>query len=180
VAPVQYDQMRRLPLAEAATTLGSNRTLFRLGTVQLATVLGFESIVGDHVRRFTQDGANVILVLAQNDWWGRSGGYYQHMGVTRLRAVENRRAVVMSTMSGGTTIFQPTGETTEASGWMEQGLVPLDVPIYRAQTIYAAHGDWVGLWALWIAVLGHIIAFLAARVIPQEQPAPRRMAIPFR
>lgn len=145
---VRYDQMRRIPFADAEGTTGTDRVLFGSGSTQIATTLGFESVFGDHVRQFTLGGANLIVVLSRNDLWGRSAGLDQHLQITRLRAIESRRAVVLSTMSGVSALIHPNGTIDTVAGWMEEGVVPLDVPTYRGASLYVRYGDWLGRLAL--------------------------------
>ena len=175
-APVQYDQMRRVPFADAAGTTGTGRVLFGSGGTQIAATIGFESLFGDHVRRFAQDGANLFVVLARNDLWGRSAGLYQHLQFTRLRAIETRRAVVLSTVSGVSALIRPSGEIDEVAGWMEEGLTSIDVPTYRGETFYVRHGDWLGRWALVLALVLNLALAALRQLFPDVslRPRPRR------
>lgn len=162
-APMRYDQMRRLPLADARTPGGSSRVLFPASGARLATTLGFESVYGDHLRTFAREGADAVVVLAQTGWWGR-GGQAQHLAFTRFRAIETRRTVVVAAVSGGSSLVTPTGEVETLAGWMQPALVPLDVPLYREATVYAVHGDWVGRFALWLALGINALLFLVPRL----------------
>jgi apolipoprotein N-acyltransferase len=166
-SPVRYDQMRRVPFADAAGPAGSGRVLFGSGSTRIAATIGFESLFGDHVRRFALDGAGFLVVLARNDLWGRSSGLYQHLQLTRLRAIETRRSVVLSTMSGVSALIHPSGQIDEVAGWMEQGLTTVDVPTHRAETFYVRHGDWLGRWAVVFALLLHGGLVALRRFFPQ-------------
>ncbi len=150
---VRYDQMRRMPVADAPAVLGTQRTLMPVGGVRVATLLGFESLYGDHARRFADQGADLFVVLAQSDRWGQSPGLEQHLHATRLRAIETRRPVVVTSAGGISAVITPFGQIEQAADWMQQGLVPLDVPMVRMDTYYTRHGDWVGRWALAGALL---------------------------
>lgn len=150
-APLRYDQMRRMPMADARVPRGSSRVLFPVGGARLATAIGFESVYGDHLRTFARDGADAFVVLAQTGWWGR-GGQAQHLAFTRFRAIETQRAVVVATVGGGSAMVTPTGEIETLAGWMQPALVPLDVPLYRQATVYTTHGDWPGRLAMWVAL----------------------------
>ena len=169
-APVlRHDQMHRVPVADPPGVLGDRRTLFPVGGARVAPLLGFESLFGDHARRFAADGADLFVVLAQSDRWGPSGGLAQHLHMTRLRAIETRRVVVVTSVGGVSALVQPSGEIEQTTGWMEQGLVPLDVPMYRSETLYARHGDWVGRWALagmfLLLVATSLVAYLRPRLV---------------
>lgn len=164
---VRYDQMRSVPFADAESAAGNSRVLFEADGAEVATTVGFESIFGDHVRQFTADGADLIVVLSRNDLWGRSSGLYQHLQFTRLRAIESRRAVVLSTVSGISALIHPTGEIEEIAGWMDQDVEPIQVPTYRAETFYVRHGDWLGQWALGLGLLYNLAAIALSVFFPE-------------
>ncbi|HEX8299503.1 MAG TPA: nitrilase-related carbon-nitrogen hydrolase, partial [Rubricoccaceae bacterium] len=163
----RYDQMRRIPVADVPASPGERRQLLPVGGVRVAALLGFESLFGNHVRHFARDGADLFVVLARSDRWGRSSGPYQHLHATRLRAIETRRSVVVASAGGLSAVVAPSGRIEQTSGWMEQNLVPLDVPLYRAETFYAQHGDWVGRWAFMAALLLYAAAAAVAFVWPR-------------
>lgn len=173
-AVTRYDQMRHVPVADAPSVPGLQRTLLPVGGVHVAALLGFESLFGDHARRFAQEGADLFVVLPQSDRWGRSGGIDQHLKATRLRAIETRRAVLVASVGGVSALVHPSGQIDAATGWMEQGLIPLDVPTYRSETVYTRHGDWVGRWATGGAVLLYLIAGVVFYLRPDAPKRPVR------
>ena len=150
---VRYDQMRPVRFADFEAAPGSQRVLLEADGVRVATAVGFESLYGDHLRRFTAGGANLFVVLSRNDLWGRSAGLYQHLQITRLRAIESRRAVLLSSVSGVSAFIGPSGRIDQIGGWMDQDAEPVEVPTYRGETFYVRHGDWVGVWALVLGLL---------------------------
>lgn len=175
---VRYDQMRRVPFADVEAASGSDRVLFEAGGTKIGTAVGFESLFGDHVRRFTHDGANLIVVLSRNDLWGRSAGLYQHLQYTRLRAIESRRAVVLSTVSGISAVIHPSGAIEEVAGWMDQDVQSVSVPTYRGETFYVRHGDWLGRWALGLALALNLGGIALSVFVPEVAPKKRRATRP--
>ncbi len=167
---LRYDQMRRVPFADVQAATGSSRVLLSTGSTDIATAVGFESMYGDHVRRFTQQGAGLIVALSRNDLWGRSAGLYQHLQFTRLRAIESRRAVVLSTVSGVSALILPGGDVEEIAGWMDQDVAGVDVPTFRGETFYVRHGDWVGQWALALALAFNLGVIGLSVVAPEALP----------
>ncbi len=163
----RYDQMRRMPVADAPAQAGTERHLLPVGGARVAALLGFESLFGDHARRFALDGADMFVVLARSDRWGESSGPYQHLHATRLRAIETRRSVVVVSAGGLSAVVSPSGRIEQTSGWLEQNLVPTDVPLYRSSTFYMRHGDWVGRWALGGALLLSLAAAFSEFLLPR-------------
>ncbi|WP_420457385.1 apolipoprotein N-acyltransferase [Rubrivirga sp.] len=172
---LRYDQMRGVPFADREAAAGTDRVLFDADGTEIATAVGFESMFGDHVRRFTEAGADIIVVLSRNDLWGRSAGLYQHLQFTRMRAIESRRAVVISTVNGISALIHPSGEIEETAGWMDQDTRALQVPTFRGETFYVRHGDWLGRWALGLALVFNLGA-IAVSVYAPELVRSRRLA----
>ena len=173
-----YRQMRRVSFADEAGDLGERRTLLQTDRAEIAATVGFESVFGDHVRRFAQGGADLIVVLSRNDLWGQSAGLYQHLMFTRLRAVESRRSVVLSAVSGGSALIHPSGAVTEVAGWMESEVASVEVPLFRGETFYVRHGDWLGRLALVLSLVGTVGLVGGGRHVLKKVPptAARRRA----
>lgn len=167
-----YRQMRKIPFADAAGQTSDHRVILDAEGADIGATVGFESVFGDHMRRFAQDGADLIVVLSRNDLWGQSSGLYQHLMFTRLRAIESRRAVVLSTVSGVSAMIQPSGAVNEMAGWMESEVSSVDVPLYRGETFYARHGDWLGRWALVLALAFSVGIVVVGRYFPDALPRP--------
>jgi len=94
-----------LPLTGAFIS-GNEYTLFKLSTLnpQLSTNFGvlicFEDIFSDMVRRFVKDGADFMVNMTNDAWFGRSSAAYQHAANSVFRAIENRRPFVRSANTG--------------------------------------------------------------------------------
>ncbi|MEL6616545.1 MAG: apolipoprotein N-acyltransferase, partial [Bacteroidota bacterium] len=121
---IRYDQSRRVPILEAvpssisrsvgdavpAFSLGSQRRLLPAGRTQLAATVGYESVYGDHTRRFVNDGANLLVALAPAS--GGLAGRRHHLDFIRLRALETGRAVVVAAPHEGSARVLPDGRAT--------------------------------------------------------------------
>lgn len=162
--------VRRTALTRAAPH-DDAPTLFANGGVQVAALVGVEARSGALVRAHADDGANLVVVLARSGKSGGEGAHVKDLALARLRAIETRRSVVVTSASGATAMFSPAGQTDRLAGWMEQGLIPLDVPTYRTSTFYVRHGDWLGRLALGLGVALH----LGLAAIAYVRPTPNRL-----
>ncbi|MEQ9334200.1 apolipoprotein N-acyltransferase [Thalassobaculum sp.] len=82
------------------------------------------------------------LLNPTNDaWYGRSSGPYQHLAITRMRAVEEGLPVVRAANTGISFVADPYGRTLARLGLGETG--SLDAPLSRAlpPTVYSRIGD---------------------------------------
>lgn len=184
-APIRYDQARRVPVLEAvpsaiarrvgdavpAFELGSRRALLPAGRTNLAASVGYEAVFGDHVRRFVDDGANLLVSLAPPT--GGLAGRRQHLAFMRLRALETGRAVVVASPSRGSALVLPDGRATPlVSTSVPEGL-RVEAPIYTGRTPYVRWGDWVGQLALLLSVVAHV-GFYSIYRSRAKKPTKRR------
>lgn len=181
--PMRYDKMKLVPFAEyvpfsrgiawlrrlaipaggvSGYVPGTAQTMLAVPDTTAATNVGvlicFESVFGNYARRYVEQGADVLVTLAQDGWWGRTPGYRQHAAFTRLRAVELQRAVLQVTVSGTSALYLPSGEAAFETGWMERMARIDPVPLYTARSLFARWGDWISPLALLGTVLTAVMA----------------------
>ena len=89
---------------------GSHRTVFNLDGHRFGVFVCYESIFGDEVRQFALNGAEVLVNISDDGWYGDSGAPWQHLNMVRMRAVENRRWILRSTNTGVTTAIDTRGQ----------------------------------------------------------------------
>jgi apolipoprotein N-acyltransferase len=109
----------------------------------------YEAIFPDEIRRFTKNGAELLINISNDGWFGRSSAPAQHLMMARVRAVENRRWLLRDTNNGYTVDIDPYGRIVASLPTDIRG--ELDVP-YAFQsdlTPYARFGDWFA----WLCVL---------------------------
>ncbi len=146
------DAMTIPPTVDPRLGHGNQANVLRGGQFTAGTTIGSESLHGDHVREYVSGGADMIVSLAQNGWWSYSPSAVQHLNLTRLRAIETRRAVVISTVSGTSGIIYPDGSVERLAGWMQEEVAEREIPLRDEQTFYVKHGDWPGRYSLIPAV----------------------------
>lgn len=109
----------------------------------------YDSVFPDWVRRFVRDGAGFIAVITNDGWWGNTSGHLQHFDFARLRAIENRRAVIRSANNGISGMIYADGRVHSRTDYWERTALRLDVPVSQVQTLYTRFGDWIG----WVSLL---------------------------
>ena len=67
----------------------------------------YEAAFPDLVRQFAAAGANVLVNLSNDGYFGHSEARAQHLLIARMRAVENRRYLIRSTNDGLSAIVDP-------------------------------------------------------------------------
>lgn len=136
--------------------LGRNdkATVFEKGGVKYGPAICYEGIYGDCFARFVREGAEVMLVMSNDGWWGNTPGHRRLFDYCRLRAVETRRAIARSANTGVSGFITPRGDVVEKMGWDERGVLTSSVEVREDKTLYVNYGDWVGRVALLVSLLG--------------------------
>lgn len=140
-------------------TPGENLTVMALPNrnVRIGTVICYESIFPDLVRRFVDGGANVLVVMTNDAWFGTSSAPMQHFSMAVLRAVENGVPIIRAANTGISGFISATGEIS--------GLTPLLMPttttqsirpVYRTPTLYTQYGDVFGVVCCLLALVGAV------------------------
>jgi apolipoprotein N-acyltransferase len=120
----------------------------------------YEAIFPNEIRRFTLAGAQLLVNISDDGWFGGSGAPAQHVAMARVRAVENRRWLLRDTNDGVTVSVDPYGRVVARLPADIRG--ELDAPYaFRADlTPYARWGDWLP----WLCVLAALmLVWMVAR-----------------
>ena len=112
---------------------------------------------------FVRNGAQVIGVISNDGWWGDTPGYKHLFSLSRLRAIEHRRAVVRSANTGQSGFISPRGDVGSTLGWEERGVLTEEVTLNRATTFYTRHGDFLARIANYLLLLC-VLYYVAYRV----------------
>lgn len=120
-----------------------------------APIICYESIYSDYITDYVRRGANVLAVITNDGWWGETPGFRQHMNMSRLRAIENRRWVARSANTGISCFINPSGEVLQAQPWNKAAAIKMAVLPAGELTFYSKNGDWISriCWPLAIIAL---------------------------
>jgi apolipoprotein N-acyltransferase len=128
----------------------------------------YEAIFPDFVRGFATRGADLLVNVTNDGWYGRTSAPYQHLAMARFRAVENGRYLVRAANTGITAVVDTRGRVLARTSLFERTVLVREVPLVTGTTFYARHGD-VFAWAC----LGATVAFTASAFTRKRQGAPR-------
>jgi apolipoprotein N-acyltransferase len=114
----------------------------------------YEAIFPGEIRRFTANGAQLLINISNDGWFGRSAAPAQHLMMARVRAVESRRWLLRDTNNGYTVSVDPYGRVVASMATDVRGELDAPYDFRRDLTPYARFGDWFsGLCVLVSVVL---------------------------
>src|SRR5215467_7958188 len=136
------------------------------GGMKFGVFICYEAIYPGEVRQFAANGADLLLNISNDGWFGRSAAAEQHLHMVRVRAVENRRWIVRATNSGFTASIDPYGRIFEPLPPDVREAADLPYDFRTDETIYTRFGDWFA----WLCVLVSVI--LVASTFERRTEAP--------
>ncbi len=125
-----YDKMHLVPFGEyepfplihrVVSSVSSEVGGFKKGTnrvdgtlpngFKFGVYICYEAIYPGEIREFAEQGANLLINISNDGWFGKSAAAEQHLRMARMRAVENRRWLLRVTNNGITAVVDPYGRT---------------------------------------------------------------------
>lgn len=131
----------RLVVAVGDFEPGDPGRVLNLDNRRLGIQICYEIIFPGGCRQLVAGGADIIINITNDAWYGRTGAPYQHFSMTVLRAVENRRAVVRAANTGISGWVDPRGRIRDATSIFVESVRSYQVPEGRGQTVYGRLGD---------------------------------------
>lgn len=125
--------------------MGKDSTVFRhesSGHRFLAMVC-YESIFPEFVASFVAGGAEFLVFITNDSWWGNTSGARQHQQYAVLRAVENRRWVARCANGGISSFIDPSGTLYDVTAMYEPAYIQRTIFPQSYNTFYSLHGDWI-------------------------------------
>ena len=120
---------------------GEDFKVFRCKGIQFSDLICYESSLPRIAREFVRNGAEILMIQANDGWLGKSAGPYQHFELARLRAIENRTPVVRSGNTGISGVILPTGEVKRKIHLGVEAVFKETVPLYNSSSYYNRYGD---------------------------------------
>ena len=142
---------------------GKEHTLFAHPEATFAVLICFESVFPDLARHRVQTGAQLLINITNDSWFGRTAGPYQHAQLAVLRAVENRTSIARCATSGISVFIDPFGRTFQATDIFEPAVLVGEVGIGGDATFYTRRGDLFALSMLLGTILC-VAGLVAARI----------------
>lgn len=132
---------------------GTNPWPFQLPFGRVGVLICYESIFPDLARTYRRRGADLLLNITNDAWFGRTTAPYQHESHLRLRAIENRVGVVRSANTGISEYIDPLGGAHGATGLFVPASSTYHAQTTHDLTLYTAWGDWLGLACVGLTVI---------------------------
>ena len=135
--------------------------------LKAAPIICWESIFGEFVTGYVNEGATFLAVISNDAWWGETPGHRQLLSYTRLRAIETRRDIARSANTGISSIINAKGEIINQTSYNTKTILSGKLSSRTNLTFYVRFGDIIARWSVFVAGLFFLIA-LSRRIDPNK------------
>lgn len=142
---------------------GASRTPLDAGNERFGLFICYESIFPNEVRQFPLAGAQVLVNISNDGWYGDSGAWKEHLRETQMRAIENGRWLLLATNTGISASIDPNGRIVAATPRKIRSALAAPFGLMASTTFYTRHGDWFA----YLCAIISAAALLMRYVFPQ-------------
>lgn len=130
------------PVVESVANFssGTKATPLANGRSSLGVLICFESIFPNLARKEVASGANILVNITNDAWFGRSSASTQHMAMAVFRAVENRRSLARAANTGISCFIDPTGIIHQATPIFEPASINRDLAMLQQTSFFTQTG----------------------------------------
>lgn len=154
-----------LNLGGSIASLGTqkDRNIFKSNSARVAPIICYESIYGSFVNGFVRNGADFLAVITNDGWWQNSQGHKQHLMLSKLRAIENRRSLVRAANTGVSAVINMKGDITKSLAYGVKGEIEATIPLNSQLTVYNSYGDFIARISIFLSIALLLTTFLRKR-----------------
>lgn len=170
--------IKRLEMVGRQTAPGKTPGVIPINGVTYGDVICFEVAYDDVVADVMEGGAQVLVVQTNNATYGETGQPEQQFAITRMRAIETGRTVLIASTSGISGVVRPDGTVEHKSSQFVPDVYVASVPVRDATTLATRLGGWPQWILTGLGLLGVVLALAARRRPasngPTTPPSPAR------
>ena len=167
-----------LPWSDDASYFGgysAGRTsVFEHPLGRIGTLICYESIFPGRARESRRAGADLLVSLTNDAWFGRTTAPWQHASHLALRAIENRIGIVRSANSGFSGYVDPLGRVHGRTTLFTRSVTIHEPGTTDVSTLYVRAGDWIGTLSALIVLAAVAVLAVRARQVRMQTHATRR------
>ena len=155
----RYKILKEIRLGQADWTSGEEYTMFEFKDYKFATVICIESVFPGFCREFAQRGAQFLVVITNDMWFGNTPLMEQHSLISVFRAIENRLPVVRAANTGVSLIIDKWGRIINKSDIYKEQYLSEKIYPENSKSIYGKFGNLIPKLTSIITLFALIIAF---------------------
>ncbi len=111
-------------------------------TLTFSCGICFDSVFPYFMRKFVKNGAEFLVIITNDGWFGKTSGPYQHAAIAAMRAVENRSWVARCANTGISAFYDPYGRIQSQTDLFTREVLVGEVSPIKKRTFFTLYGEW--------------------------------------
>jgi apolipoprotein N-acyltransferase len=157
-----FPALQKLDFGQANFIAGKEQTIFDSSAGRFGVLICFEATFTDFTRRYVRGGADFLVNITNDGWFGDNQGPIQHAEMAILRSVENRVTLFRAAYTGVSMVVDPVGRVRARLGTFKEGMIFGSAVRSPGTAFYTRHGSAV-FFAMALANLAIVCAALIMR-----------------
>ncbi len=150
-------------LGEADFSQGTEQKIYSSGKIHFSPSICYEIIYPNFIRNMVKSGANLLVNITNDGWFGRSSAPFQHLNIARFRCIENNISLARCANTGISAIIKPNGVIEKSTKIMNREILNGKVILSNNPTFYSKHGNWLVIVCLLIFLTILILSIIKNR-----------------
>jgi apolipoprotein N-acyltransferase len=142
---------------------GTEQTLFTVKNAKLGVLICYESVFPNLTRREVKKGADVLVNITNDAWYGESSAPYQALAMATMRSVETKVPMIRTANTGISAIIKPSGQITARTPIFQRDTEIEDVGWRPVRTLYTIVGDLFSEICFALTIVGLLVAWFRPR-----------------
>jgi apolipoprotein N-acyltransferase len=155
--------VHRLVEATGDFAAGDRPVVINLAAARSGILICYEAIFPELSRDLVRHGANLLVNITNDAWFGRTSAPYQHLSMAVLRTVELRVPMARAANTGISALIDPSGRILQETGLFEEASLTGSLTLGSGQTFYCRHGEWLALGCLLVSGIAFVIPLIRLR-----------------
>jgi len=136
----------------------NDKERFQRDFVLAPVIICFESMFSDLVRKFVKNGADILIVITNDAWFGRTSAPFHHAQAAVFRAIENRIGIARCANTGVSMFVNAYGRTLTKTSIFEKATIVENMFLRSKTTFFTRYGH---VFSITVSLL-NIIPILTA------------------
>ncbi len=158
-----FPKLGNLNLGQAEFLPGLRQSIFEVTgkttSIKSPALICYESIIPHQTRLAVKNGANLLVTISNDAWYGKTSEAYQIAALSRFRCIETRRSMARASNAGVTFLADPLGRIIRQTELFETTSIAGILPLIEMETFYVRYGDW--FLTIVSVIYGSVLIYIA-------------------
>jgi len=155
--------VHRLVDAAGDFASGDRPVVMTLPSARPGVLICYEAIFPELSRELVRHGANLLVNITNDAWFGRTSAPYQHLSMAVLRSVELRVPMARCANTGISALIDPCGRILRETGLFEEASLTGSLSLGSGETFYCRYGEWLAVSCLLVTAIAFGSSFFRRR-----------------